>query len=454
MTLLTQRRHAVALILVWWACWGLAALAAQPSPTPEPTPARSEKPSGPVVVFAEVDGIIHPVSAEFMIATIDRADLQGAALVVFTLRTPGGLVDSTRDIITRMIKSRTPVAVWVGPSGARAASAGFLLTIAADIAAMAPGTSIGAAHPVSGDGQPQDQTMAKKAASDVAAYARTLASTRGRSVELAELAVTESRAFTDEEARNASPPLVDLVAKDLDDLLAQLDERVVRRFDGSEATLALKGARRETAAMTLRQRLLSTIAHPQIAYLLFSLGTLGLTIELWNPGAILPGVVGGICLILAFLALSVLPVNYAGIALILMAMVFFVAELKVASHGILGAGGVIALILGSMILFQGGGVAGVSLGVILVATAITAAFFLVVVGAGLRAQRRKVTTGAGGLVGLRAVALSRLAPDGSVRLGDEIWRAVATSPVDAGAAVEITAVEGLTLRVRPVAKEA
>ena len=242
--------------------------------------------SPPSVYEADVDSIIHPVSAQYMIETMDRADRAGAALVVFTLRTPGGLVDSTRDIITHMLAARTPVVIYIGPAGARAASAGFLLTIAADIAAMAPGTYVGAAHPVAGNGEPMDQTTARKAAEDVAAYARTLASRRHRNIAFAEQAVNDSRAFTDQEALTASPPLIDLVAADLPELLRTLDGRTVTRFDGTTAVLRTADARVVSIEMNWRQRLLSAIAHPNVAFLLLSLGTLGLTIELWSPGAV------------------------------------------------------------------------------------------------------------------------------------------------------------------------
>src|SRR5437870_5028193 len=259
--------------------------------------------SAPAVYSAEVDSIIHPVSAEYMIETMDRADQAGAALVVFTLRTPGGLVDSTREIVTHMLAAKTPVAVYIGPSGARAASAGFILTIAADVAAMAPGTHIGAAHPVAGNGEKIDDTMAKKMAADVAAYVRTLATARRRNVPLAEEAVNESRAFTENEARTASPPLVDLIASDVPDLVRQLDGRSISRFNGTTVVLRTAGAQVVPVSMTLRQRVLSTIANPTIAYMLMSLGMLGLTIELWSPGAVLPGIVGGVSLLLAFFAL-------------------------------------------------------------------------------------------------------------------------------------------------------
>jgi membrane-bound serine protease (ClpP class) len=309
-------------------------------------------PSTPLVLVAEVEALIQPVSAEYMVETIDRADRDGAALLVFLLRTPGGLVDSTRVIITRMLAAKSPVAVFVAPSGSHAASAGFLVTIAADLAVMAPGTHIGAAHPVSGTGEKMDETMAKKAASDVAAYARTLASKRGRNVVFSEQAVNDSRSFTEEEALKASPPLIDLIATDIPDLLRKVDGREVRRFDGSTITLHTAGARTEPVEMTLRQRVLSAIAHPNIAYILMSLGVLGLTIELWSPGAVLPGVVGGICLLLAFFAFQVLPVNYAGALLIVFGLLLLVLEIKVTSYGVLGIGGVVSLLLGSMILID------------------------------------------------------------------------------------------------------
>ncbi|MGH9346937.1 MAG: NfeD family protein, partial [Vicinamibacterales bacterium] len=251
-----------------------------------PAPAQEQESAPPRAVVAEYEGIIHPIAAEFFDEAITRADTSGAAVLVLVLRTPGGLLDSTRSIVSRMIAARTPVAVFVAPSGARAASAGFLVALAADVAAMAPGTHIGAAHPVSGSGAEVDETMAKKAAADAAAYARTLAGARKRNVTLAAEAVIESRAFTDTEALQASPPLIDLVARDVNELLDRLDGRAITRFDGRAATLETSGIVIERMEMTARQRFLSAIAHPQIAFLLLTLGMLGLTVELWNPGAI------------------------------------------------------------------------------------------------------------------------------------------------------------------------
>src|SRR5215203_3691348 len=277
-----------------------------------PAPQLAQSPRAPaekaLAVVAEFDGIIHPIATEYLDEAITQADASGATVVVIVLRTPGGLLDSTRDIVSRMITSRAPIVVFVAPSGARAASAGFILTIAADVAAMAPGTHIGAAHPVSAGGDQPDEVMAKKSAEDVAAYVRTLANGRQRNVDLAQQAVNDSRAFTEQEALTAAPPLIDLLANDLSDLLTKLDGRSVRRFDGSVTVLRTAGAAVVPIEMSLRQRVLSAIAHPNIAYLLLSLGMLGLTVELWSPGAILPGVVGGVSLLLAFFALQLLPV--------------------------------------------------------------------------------------------------------------------------------------------------
>jgi membrane-bound serine protease (ClpP class) len=408
-------------------------------------------PSSPTVYAADVDSIIHPVSAEYMIETMDRADRAGAILVIFTLRTPGGLVDSTRDIITRMLAAKTPVAVFVGPSGARAASAGFLLTIAADVAVMAPGTHIGAAHPVAGAGGKMDETMAKKAAQDVAAYARTLANTRHRNVALAEDAVNNSRAFTDTEALSASPPLIDFVATDVPDLLGKLNGRTVTRFDGRTVVLETTGARVIPIEMSLRQRLLSGIAHPEIAYILLSLGTLGLMVELWSPGAVLPGVVGGLSLLLAFFAFQILPVNYAGVLLILFGLLLLVAEIKVPSYGLLTVGGLASLVFGSMILIDSPlpelqlslrfvlpivfGVAGIAIFLVRLAVA---------------SQRRRSVTGVAGMIGGVGQALTAIEPGGVGRIAThgENWKAIATEPIAEGDRVCVTGVDGLTLTVR------
>ena len=408
-------------------------------------------PGRPVVETALVDGIIHPVVSDFMRAAISKADAEHAALVVFTLQTPGGLLDATRDINNAIIAAKTPVAVFVGPSGNRAASAGFLITMAADVAAMAPGTHIGAAHPVAGNGEKVDEVMAKKMASDTAAYARTLATQRGRNVPLVEQAVTESRSFTEGEALSASPPLIDLVATDVPDLIRKLDGRTIKRFDGTAVTLHLADADVRTIEMTTAQRVLSAIAHPQIAYLLLTLGTLGLTIELWSPGAIVPGVAGGICLLLAFFALQVLPVNYAGLLLMLLGFVLLILEVKVTSHGLLAIGGIASLLFGSMMLIDSPlPELQIGLKLILPVTLSLAGILLLLVTLGLRAQAQPSVTGESGMLHSSGQALTPIPPGGVGRVSThgEIWTATASEAIHAGDPVTVTAVHGLTLTVR------
>jgi membrane-bound serine protease (ClpP class) len=403
------------------------------------------------VYVAEVDSIIHPVSAEYMIGTMDLADRNGATLIVFTLRTPGGLVDSTRAIVSHMIVAKTPVAVFVAPSGARAASAGFLLTIAADVSAMAPGTHIGAAHPVTGTGEKMDETTARKAAEDVAAYARTLASRRHRNATLAASAVMESRAFTEEEALGASPPLIDLVAADIPELLKKLDGRTVSRFDGSTVVLRTKGGRVVPVTMSLRQRVLSAIAHPNVAYLLLSLGTLGLTIELWSPGAVLPGVAGGLCLLLAFFALQVLPMNFAGLLLMLFGLLLFALEIKVTSYGLLTVGGLTSLVFGSMILMDSPiPELQLSLRVVVPVVLGFAGIAMFLVRLGIASQQRPAVTGVAGMIGEAGRAVTDIGPElpGRVATHGEIWQATSDETIPEGARVRVTRVDGLQLAVR------
>ena len=413
--------------------------------------AQSHVESPPVVYSAEVDSIIHPVSADYMIETMDRADRAGATLVVFTLRTPGGLVDSTRDIVTHMLASKTPVAIFIGPSGARAASAGFLLTLAAAVAAMAPGTHIGAAHPGEDRGQQVDETMAKKMAADVAAYARTLANKRHRNVALAEEAVNNSRAFTAEEALNASPQLIDLVVPDIPSLLRSLDGRTVTRFDGTTIVLRTAGGQMVPIEMTLRQRVLSAIAHPEVAYMLLTLGTLGLTIELWTPGAVLPGVAGGLCLLLAFFALQILPVNYAGLVLMLFGLLLLMLEVKITSYGLLTAGGLASLLFGSMILMDSSvPELQLSLRFVLPIVFGLAGIAVFRVRLAVASQRRHAVTGVAGMLGEVGYALTAIEPGtaGRVSTHGEIWRAVALEPIAAGDRLQVTNVDGLTVTVR------
>jgi len=413
--------------------------------------AQPASPSRPRVVVAELDGIIQPITAEYFIDAIDRADTSGAELVVLILRTPGGLLDSTQTMVSRMITSRAPVVVFVGPSGARAASAGFILLMAADVAAMAPGTHAGAAHPVSGSGEKMDETMSQKAASDAAAYVRSLAEARGRNVQLAAEAVIESRAFTDREALDARPPLADVSARDLPDLLDQLDGRTIKRFDGRSTTVHTKDADIDRIDMTTRQSFLSAIAHPQVAYILMTLGVLGLTVELWNPGLIAPGVAGGLCLLLAFFAFQILPVNTAGVLLVVFGLALLVLELKVPSFGALGVGGAISLVIGSVMMTDVVPGVSVGLGVIGPAALGVAAVFLFLGRLALAAQRRPTVTGASALVGQVARVRTALVPHepGLVDLHGEIWRALSLVAVPPGHPVRVLRVDGLTLSVEP-----
>jgi membrane-bound serine protease (ClpP class) len=403
------------------------------------------------ILVVRLEGPVSPVSAQALRKAIDRAEAGGYRALVVEVDTPGGLETSMRDMVKRLLASPVPVITWVMPGGARAASAGVFVVMAGDVAAMAPGTNIGAATPVNLQG-PMDSTLAHKATNDAAAFARTVAAQRGRNGEWAEEAVRRAVAASDSEA--VALGIVDFEASTLAELLALADGRVWRR-GGERLTLRTKGLPADRIEPGFGERLLALIADPNVAYILLMLGFYGLLFELQSPGAILPGVVGGICIILAFLAFSTLPVNYAGVALIALAIVFFLAEIKVASHGLLAAGGVLSLLLGSVILFEGGGGGPrLSWSLIAGATLSTGAFFLVIVSAGLRAQGRRVATGAQGLVGLSAVVTERLAPAGRVRLRGEYWNAVSGISLEPGTEVEITGVDGLLLRVRPLAKEA
>jgi membrane-bound serine protease (ClpP class) len=401
------------------------------------------------ILLVRLEGPVSPVMVEALDDALNRAEREQRPALVVEIDTPGGLETSMRDIVKRMLAAEVPVITWIAPSGARAASAGVFITMAGDVAAMAPGTNIGAATPVNLQG-PMDSTLARKAANDAAAFARTVAAQRGRNVQWAEEAVRHAVAVRDTEAVDLH--IVDFVAGTLPEVLERAQGRSWRR--GAEVrTVQVRDLPFDRIEPSPRQRMLGVLADPNVAYILLMLGFYGLIFELQNPGAILPGVVGGICLILAFFSLSTLSVNYAGIALLVLAAVFFLAEIKVASHGMLGAGGVISMLLGSLFLFQGEN-ARLSIFVIVGATLASALFFLFIVRAGLASQRRAVRTGREGLLRARATVIERLAPRGWVRLGDERWQARSGTELDVGAEVEVTGVEGLTLLVRPAGKEA
>jgi len=399
------------------------------------------------VMLIKVDGVINPARAEFIVKAIKKANEKKFSLIVMELDTPGGLDTSMRTIIKEMIGSAVPVVVYVSPSGARAASAGAFITIASHIAAMAPGTNIGAAHPVA-VGEKMDKEMAKKVTNDAAAYIRSLAEARGRNVRWAEDAVRKSVSATEKEALELK--VIDLIAKDLDELLKKIDGRKVKTVFG-EQTLRTSKAKLVREEMGFRQRVLDLISDPNVAYILMLLGIYGLFFELTNPGSIFPGVLGGICLILAFYAFQTLPVNYAGILLIILAIILFILEVKIVSHGILTLGGIISMIIGSIMLFESPApFFRLSLYVILPAVIVTALFFVITFTLAFKAWKRKPVTGAEGIVGLEGIARTDIKDDGMVYVRGEIWSAFSDELIRAGEKVKVEAVSGLRLKVKKI----
>ena len=397
------------------------------------------------VATIEIEGVISPVTLRLVGLAIDRAQAERAQALVILLDTPGGLERSMRAIVQRMLNAEVPVVVFVAPTGARAASAGVFITMAGHVAAMAPATNIGAASPVSIGGG-NDKTMMKKVENDAAAFIRTVAIERGRNADWAEKAVRQAVAVTEREALKLN--VIDLIADSLPDLLGKIDGRTIKLPKGT-VTLATKGAPVRPIEIGFRDRFLNVITDPNVAYVLMMLGMLGLFFELSNPGVILPGIIGGISLILAFFAFQSLPINYAGLLLILFGIVLLVAEIKIVSHGVLAIGGMISMALGSLMLFDSPEVGfRVSWWVIAPTVGATAGLFLFVVAAGVRALGRPTATGAEGLVGKTATVRERLAPEGQVMVSGEIWRAVAQGePLEPGAQVRIVSVDGLTLKV-------
>ena len=406
----------------------------------------SEQIRGEVLVIT-LNGVINPVAAEFISKNIEKAGQMNAEALVIELDTPGGLMESMRTIIKDMHASPVPVVVYVAPDGARAASAGAFITIAAHVAAMAPQTNIGAAHPVSAGGGQMDEVMSGKVTNDAAAYIKSLAKAHGRNEQWAEDAVRKSISSTSEEALELN--VIDIIAPNLQALLRDIDGRKVKIASG-EVVLNTKDAAVVREVMGLRHRILDIISNPNIAYILMMLGFYGLFFELTNPGAIFPGVVGGISLILAFYAFQTLPVNYAGVMLILLAVVMFVLETQLASHGALTIGGLIAMFLGSLMLFsEGGPLFRVSLQVIFATTGTTAAFFVIVVGLIIKAHKRKPSTGNEGLVGLEGKASSEVGPEsGSVRVHGEIWSAVSDEDIPEDTSIIVESVNGMKIKVK------
>jgi len=398
------------------------------------------------VNLIEVDGIINPATAKFITESIDQATQQGAQCLIIQLDTPGGLMDSMRIIDKKILTATIPIIVYVSPRGARAASAGVFITLSAHIAVMSPGTHIGAAHPVSlGEGK-ENKTMSEKIVNDAVSYVRTIAKTRGRNADWAEKAVRKSVSITEEEAVKLN--VVDFISPDVQDLLTKLDGRVVK-FDGVTRTLMTKGVTPRSMQMSWRYRLLDIISNPTIAYILLMLGIYGVFFELSNPGAILPGVVGGIFLILAFYALQMLPINFAGLALILFAIILFIAEIKVVSHGLLAVGGVISLLLGSLMLIESPTeYMRISLSVIIPAVLVSAAFFFFAVTMAIRARLAKPTTGMEGLIGEAGVTSTALTPEGKILVHGEFWNATGDQPIEKGEKVQVTGVANLKLKVK------
>jgi membrane-bound serine protease (ClpP class) len=396
------------------------------------------------VASVQIDGVISPVTLRLVEMALTRAQADKAQALVIQLDTPGGLERSMRAICQRLLNAEIPVIVWVGPTGARAASAGVFITLAAHVAAMAPATNIGAAHPVAVGGGVDKESM-RKIENDAAAFVRTIALERGRDADWAEKAVRQSVSITEREALKLR--VIDVIADSISDLLSKIDGRTVKTPKGM-VTLTTKGAVAKAIEIGLRDRFLNIITDPNVAYVLMMLGTLGLIFELSNPGAVLPGVVGGISLILAFFAFQSLPINFAGMLLILFAIVLFIAEVKVVSHGVLAIGGVVAMALGSLMLYDEPE-AGfrVSWFVIIPTVAVTAGIFVFALTAGMRALSRPPQLGAEALLGATGTAYGAVTGEGQIKLQGEIWRAVAERPIPDGMPVRVVGVDGLTLRV-------
>jgi membrane-bound serine protease (ClpP class) len=407
-------------------------------------PPLAEPATGEIYVV-KVSGTINPGLAEYLIRSMEKASAEGAGCLVVQLDTPGGLALSMRSIVMAILACDIPVVVFVSPSGARAASAGVMITLAADIAAMAPGTNIGAAHPVNLGQKGMDKTMGEKVVNDMVAYTKSIAEKRGRNSEWAEKAVRESVSVTEKEALELK--VIDLIAEDLKDLLEKIDGRELQ----NKGTLHTKGVKRVILTEGLRDKILKTLSDPNIAYLLMMIGMAGLYFELSHPGAIFPGVIGAISLILAFFAFQTLPVNYAGILLIALALILFILEMKVTSYGLLSVGGIISLFLGSLMLFEGGPPEMRLAWRVLIPTVImVSGFFVVVAGLVFRSQISKPRTGDKGLIGELGVVKERLAPGGKVFVHGELWNAEAPEAIEAGAKVRVTGVDQLVLKVEEV----
>jgi len=418
-----------------------------------PASGADERSTGTFVLELKLDGEVEPILATYIDEGLKDAAQRHAALVLITMDTPGGLSDSMKDMIQHILVSPVPVAVYVAPTGARGASAGFYILLSADIAAMAPGTHAGAASPIIAIGgfpQQIDEVFRKKINQDAMAFLRSFTERRGRNPELAEKAITESKAFTEKEALDGK--MIDLIANSPEDLLRQLDGRTITRFDGTKVTLALKNPVRSPFELSARQKFLARIVEPDVFFVLLILGELGLYTEFTHPGVIAPGVIGGICLILALYAMHFLPVNLAGLFLIALSLAFFILEAKTPTHGVLAFGGVISMFLGAVFLIRSPLTSGgVSLGVAAAGTVPFAILTVVLMRLVLRSRKWKKATGREELIGSNGVVTTALqaGAEGMVRVHGELWRAESSQPVKEGMAVKVLRVEGLKLYVEP-----
>jgi len=396
------------------------------------------------VFIIQIADAISPGTAEFIKSGIRTAEEKGAACLIIELDTPGGLAESMRMIVQNILASRVPVVVYVYPSGARAASAGVMITMAADVAAMAPGTNIGAAHPVGAGGKDIEGSMSEKIVNDMVAQAKSVAEKRGRNAKWVEDAIRESVSITETEALKEN--VIDLVANDPDDLIRQLNGRKLK----DRGVLDLDDVKKVVLEESLRTKILKTISNPNIAYILMMIGLAGLYFEFSHPGAVFPGVIGGISLILAFFALQTLPVNYAGILLIVLAIIFFIMEMKITSYGLLSVAGIVSLLLGSLMLFEGSAPGmKLSLQVLLPTIFLISGFFVAVASLVFRAQISKPTTGSGGLLGEIGIVKKALTPEGKVFVHGELWNARARESLDENTKVRVVNVENLVLEVEP-----
>ena len=416
-------------------------------------PASGAQQGGPVVVIKVADAI-SPITAEYIVESLAAAEELGAALFILELDTPGGLDVAMRDVIQAFLSSEVPTCVFVAPPGARAASAGFMIALAADVVVMAPGTNTGAATPVPLGGGGLDETMKAKLVHDAVAYARSIAEQRGRPMDPAGEAVSEGRSFAASEAIELG--LADLIATDIDEILDDLSDFTIREGSDEQSVLALDGADVVHIEMTPRQRVLSTLAHPQIAYFLLLLGAAGIYFELSNPGAVLPGVVGAVSIVLALLALQQLPFTYAGLALLALAVIFIILEFNVVSYGLLTIAGLVSFVLGALLLFRGPvPELQLSLPFVLPTALAFVGLMAFMVSLAVRAQTGRVLTGRVGLVTEVGEATVDFAADGSgqVFVHGELWKAYADVPVKGGDAIEVVDVDGLVLEVRPHAMD-